>query len=157
MKLNDSIEYLAILAMTIYIVFYASNLTNNYPLKLVELCNEKFIIISILGIIYYLVHCKKYTLVILFLIVILFLYLNIPLLSEPFLDKANITEPFLDDIADEMNKEQLKLYNDIENMDAEKMMGVFEDTFKLDAIEGSLTKSQEMLNDLSEELKNKKP
>ena len=92
MKLKVNPENIIVIIIVIYIIFWASNLTNNYPLKLVEICNEKLIILLVLGLLYYLVYLKKYTLAILTLIVVSFFYLNIPMLSENFIENNDIVE-----------------------------------------------------------------
>ena len=135
MKLKVNPENMVIAIIAIYIIFWASNLTNNYPLKLVEICNEKLVILLILGLIYYLVYLKKYTIVILLLIVVLFFYLNIPMLSENFIENFDNAEGLLGSISEELSDEQKELMNNIENIDTEKLVDLYTDTAEFKEIE----------------------
>ena len=135
MKLKVNPENIIVIIIVIYIIFWASNLTNNYPLKLVEICNEKLIMLLILGLLYYLVYLKKYTIVILLLIVVLFFYLNIPMLSENFIENFDNVEGILGSISEELSDEQKELMNNIENIDTEKLVDLYTDTAEFKEIE----------------------
>ena len=135
MKLKVNPENIIVIIIVIYIIFWASNLTNNYPLKLVEICNEKLIILLVLGLLYYLVYLKKYTLAILTLIVVSFFYLNIPMLSENFIENFDNVEGILGSISEELSDEQKELMNNIENIDTEKLVDLYTDTTEFKEIE----------------------
>ena len=135
MKLKVNLENIIVIIIVIYIIFWASNLTNNYPLKLVEICNEKLIILLVLGLLYYLVYLKKYTIVILLLIVVLFFYLNIPMLSENFIENFDNGDSLLGSISEELSDEQKELMNNIENIDTEKLVDLYTDTAEFKEIE----------------------
>jgi len=135
MNLKVNPENIVIAIIAVYIVFWASNLTNNYPLKLVEICNEKLVILLILGLIYYLVYLKKYTIVILLLIVVLFFYLNIPMLTENFIENFDNENSILGSISEELSDEQKELMNNIENIDTEKLVDLYTDTAEFKEIE----------------------
>jgi hypothetical protein len=135
MKLKVNPENIIVIIIVIYIIFWASNLTNNYPLKLVEICNEKLIILLVLGLLYYLVYLKKYTLAILTLIVVSFFYLNIPMLSENFIENFDNEDSILGSISEELSDEQKELMNNIENIDTEKLVDLYTDTTEFKEIE----------------------
>ena len=153
MNLKVNPENIVIVIIAVYIIFWASNLTNNYPLKLVEICNEKLVILLILGLIYYLVYLKKYTIVILLLIVVLFFYLNIPMLSENFIEnfEGENMKSLLGDINEELSGEQKELMNEIENIDIEKLVNLYTDTEEYEDIEAKISK----VDELTEKFKNK--
>lgn len=106
--LNNSIIFL----LSVYIIFYASDLSKGYPLKLVEILNEKIIILLIIAIQALLISIKKYTVAILFMIFVMFVYLHIPLLTETFVDIKD-----LDEILDKRGKEVLEDIDKLSNVD----------------------------------------
>jgi hypothetical protein len=112
-------NYIIILILVVYIVFYCSDLTKGYPLKLVELLNEKVIILLFITIVAFLVKTKKYTLAILTMIVVLFIYLNIPMLTETFIspELPELAElPDLEGFQKILTKEQKSVFENLQNI-----------------------------------------
>ena len=118
-------NYIITLILVVYIVFYCSDLTKGYPLKLVELLNEKVVILLFITIVAFLVKTKKYTLAILTMIVVLFIYLNIPMLTETFIspelpelpELAELPElPDLEGFQKILTKEQKSVFENLQNI-----------------------------------------
>jgi hypothetical protein len=112
-------NYIITLILVVYIVFYCSDLTKGYPLKLVELLNEKVIILLFITIVAFLVKTKKYTLAILTMIVVLFIYLNIPMLTETFIspELPELAElPDLEGFQKILTKEQKSVFENLQNI-----------------------------------------
>ena len=112
-------NYIIILILVVYIVFYCSDLTKGYPLKLVELLNEKVVILLFITIVAFLVKTKKYTLAILTMIVVLFIYLNIPMLTETFIspELPELAElPDLEGFQKILTKEQKTVFENLQNI-----------------------------------------
>ena len=112
-------NYIIILILVVYIVFYCSDLTKGYPLKLVELLNEKVVILLFITIVAFLVKTKKYTLAILTMIVVLFIYLNIPMLTETFIspELPELAElPDLEGFQKILTKEQKSVFDNLQNI-----------------------------------------
>jgi len=117
-------ECLCIALLILFIAFYSSDISKGYYYKLVKLSHEKYIKLLLLSGVFYLVYIKKITVALLYSIIVLFFYLNTPILTESFIDPNMI-----DDIAKGFPEKAKKLYNKINEMEDEEVAKMFNDNY----------------------------
>jgi hypothetical protein len=110
--------------LILFIAFYSSNISKGYYYKLVKLSNEKYIKLLALSGVFYLVYIKKITVALLYSVIVLFFYLNTPVLTESFIDINMI-----DDIAKGFPEKTKKLYNKINKMKDKDLAEMFNDNY----------------------------
>jgi len=125
-----------IIVLSFIVIVYSTDISTSYPEKLVELMREKFIILaSILGIMY-LFNIKKYTIAILLSIILLFLLIDIPTLTETFLDEFPIDE------------KQKELLREIEKLKGGDIVDTLQGGSSMDKILGDLKDTDKILDEL---------
>ena len=87
-----SLEILLIVVLSVIVIVYSTNMSKAYHENIIELMKEKFVILLLLAAIYYFLYIKKYTIGILVSIIFVFLLMDIPVLTETFLDGIDIDE-----------------------------------------------------------------
>jgi len=130
-----------VILLSVVIVIYSTDISKSYPEKLVVLMKENYIALLLLGILYYTLYLKKYTIGILLSIIILFLMLNIPILTETFLDE-------LGDFP--VKEKQAELLKKIENLDNSKLADAFDGGVNFEKLKGDMKSIDELLDEIEE-------
>ena len=89
--MNIKVEIIIIVFLSVFIIMYSTDISKKYPEKIIELMNENISILLFIGIIYYLLSLKKYTIAILVSIIFTFLLMDISILTEHFIDNIDIS------------------------------------------------------------------
>jgi len=130
-----------VILLSVVIVIYSTDISKSYPEKLVVLMKENYIALLLLGILYYTLYLKKYTIGILLSIIILFLMLNIPILTETFLDE-------LGDFP--VKEKQAELLKNIEDLDNSKLADAFDGGVNFEKLKGDMKHIDELLDEIEE-------
>ena len=132
-----SLEILLIIVLSV-IIIYSTNLSKSYPEKLIELMKEKFIILLLLLVIYYFIYTKKYTIAILVSIIFSFLLMDIPVL----------TETFLDDFGVDIDSKQQELFKEIEKLNNSDIAETLSGGTSMKKMKEDLKDVDKLLNEL---------
>ena len=130
-----------VILLSVVIVIYSTDISKSYPEKLVVLMKENYIALLLLGILYYTLYLKKYTIGILLSIIILFLMLNIPILTETFLDE-------LGDFP--VKEKQAELLKNIEDLDNSKLADAFDGGVNFEQLKGDMINIDKLLDEIEE-------
>ena len=125
-----------IIVLSFIVIVYSTDISTSYPERIVELMREKFIILVFILAIMYLFYIKKYTIAILLSIIFLFLRMNIPVLTETFLDEFPIDE------------KQKELLREIEKLKGGDIVDTLQGGSSMDKILGDLKDTDKILDEL---------
>ena len=133
-----SLEILLIVILSVVVIVYSTNLSKSYPENLVELMKEKFVVLLLLSAIYYFLYIKKYTIAILVSIIFAFLLMDIPVLTETFLDDFGIN----------INEKQEQLFTELEKLNNSDITESLSGGTSMEKMKKDLKDVDELLKDL---------
>ena len=133
---NIDLNIVIVILLSVFVVIYSTNITKKYPEQILELMKENFVILLFLGLIMYCIHLKKYTISILLSIIFVFLQMNIPLLTETFLDDFPV------------NEKQKELLLEIEKLKGGDIVDTIQGGSNMEKILGDLKDTENILDEL---------
>jgi len=134
-----NLEVLLIIVFSVIIIVYSTNLQKQYPEKIVDLMKEKGFVLLFIGIIYYFIYNKKYTIAILSGIIFSFMMMDIPLLTESFIDS---------DFGENIDKKQQELFSELEKLNNNQIVEKISGGKSMDKIKEDLKDVDSLLKEL---------
>jgi hypothetical protein len=125
-----------IIVLSFIVIVYSTDISKSYPEKLIELMKEKFIVLLFILSIMYIFYLKQYTIAILISIMFIFLLMEIPLLTETFLDDFQVTE------------KQQELLREIEKLKGGEIVDTLQGGDNLEKIIDDLKETDTVLDEL---------